>query len=60
MLGSSIQATIDALRVTLTDLEHLAASDDLTHLKSILLLRIADLESYRDSAPVTPPANEAR
>ena len=58
MPGSSIQATIDALRETLADLEHQAASDDLARLKSILLLRIADLESHRDSTPVAPPVNE--
>jgi hypothetical protein len=48
MLGSSIHATIKALRITLADLQHLAPSDELTQLRRILLLRIAELESGSD------------
>jgi len=54
-----IQATIDAFHAALVDLGHIAASDELTQLKRILLLRIAELESLRDSAPA-PPLNDHR
>ena len=46
-----IHATINALRSTLCELEHMPDSDELALLKNFLLVHIAGLESRSDAPP---------
>jgi hypothetical protein len=60
MPGTPIHVTIGALRTTLSELEHQVPSDELTQLKRILLLRIAELESHSNSGATAKPLKDHR